>query len=558
MGQFVAMSEAELRKSLAIHKGLVEVSCLINSIMDHDELLRAILAVARRVMGAEAASIFLVDERSGALRLEMDARGDENYERPGIVLPPGQGIAGWVFEHQKALVIPDAEADARFYKDADKSTGFVTRSLLCAPLGLGGKRLGVIEVLNAIGREGFEESDVEPFTAYADLTATALEKLRSIERLREQERVERDLAIAGDIQRELLGRGVPSRPGFFRFAARNTPAAAVGGDFHGVFPRANGDVDFVVGDVSGKGIPASLLMAQTLSALPFVFDASGGPATALSVLNDKFSEAMIRGMFITVVAGRLRRSSRTASLSSAGHCRPILVRADGAAEFVSVPSSLPVGVVAGTAYDECSVALGEGDRLVFYTDGLAESRGADGEMFEARLLEAAAGPHESPEALLERILEAERRHRGEAPLLDDLTVLAGGFDWRESLVFDGEPAALGLVRGRLRAFLNASGFCEHESARIVLAIDEACTNIIRHAHRGEVKPVRMSMERHGESVEFVLEDRGEPCDPEAIQGRDLGDVRPGGLGVHIIREVFDLVEYTPLEEGTRLRLEKRI
>jgi phosphoserine phosphatase RsbU/P len=552
------MTESELRKSLAIHKGLVEVSCLINSIMDHDELLRAILSVARRVMGAEAASIFLVDGQSGALRLEMDARGDENYERPGIVLPPGRGIAGWVFEHQRALVIPDAEADARFYKDADKSTGFVTRSLLCAPLRQGEKRLGVIEVLNAIGREGFEDSDVEPFTAYADLTATALEKLGSIERLREQERVERDLAIAGDIQRELLGRGLPSRPGFFRFAARNTPAAAVGGDFHGVFPRANGDVDFVVGDVSGKGIPASLLMAQTLSALPFVFDASGGPAAALSALNNKFSEAMIRGMFITVLVGRLRRSSRTASLSSAGHCRPILVRANGGASFVSVPSSLPVGVVAGTAYDECSIVLGEGDRLVFYTDGLPESRGADGEMFESRLLEAAAGPHDSPEALLERILEAERRHRGAAPLLDDLTVLAGGFEWRESLVFDGEAAALGAVRGRLREFLSGAGFCERESARIVLAIDEACTNIIRHAHRGEVKPVRLCMERHGGRVVFLLQDRGEPCDPSLIQGRDLRDVRPGGLGVHIIREVFDVVEYMPLEEGTRLRLEKRI
>lgn len=428
MGHFQRMGESELRKSLAVYKGLVEVSCLINSITERDALLRAILSVARRVMGAEAASIFLMDERTGELRLEMDARGDENYERPGIVLPPGKGIAGWVFENQRALVIPDAAADARFYKAADDSTGFVTRSLLCAPLRQGEKRLGVIEVLNAVGREGFEESDVEPFSAYADLIATALEKLKGIERLRHQERVERDLAIAGDIQRQLLGRDLPSRPGCFRFVARNTPAAAVGGDFHGVFPRANGDVDFVVGDVSGKGIPASLLMAQTLSALPFVFDASGGPASALSALNDKFSEAMIRGMFITVVAGRLRRANRTASLASAGHCPPILVRADGESSFLSVPSSLPVGIVSGTAYDECSIVLGEGDRLVFYTDGLVESRGPDGGMFEPLLISAARGPHARAEDLVERILEAEARHRGNAAVLDDLTVMAGGFE----------------------------------------------------------------------------------------------------------------------------------
>ena len=428
MRHFDWMSEGDLRKSLAIYKGLVEVSCLINSITDHDALLRSILSVARRVMGAEAASIFLVDERTGALRLEMDARGDEQYERPGIVVPPGQGVAGWVLEHQEALLIPDAAVDARFYKAADAATGFVTKSILCAPLRHGENRLGVIEVLNATGREGFESADLEPFAAYADLTATAIEKLRGIDRLRKQERVERDLAIAGDIQRELLGQGLPERLGAFRFAARNTPAAAVGGDFHGVFPRANGDVDFVVGDVSGKGISASLLMAQTLSALPFVFDASGGPASALAALNDKFSEAMIRGMFITVIAGRLRRGSRTASLSSAGHCPPILVRRNGEASLIPVPSSLPVGVVSGTAYDESSIVLEEGDRLVFYTDGLAESRGPDGAMFESCLIEAAEGPNKSPEALLERILEAERLHRGEAQVLDDLTVLVGGFE----------------------------------------------------------------------------------------------------------------------------------
>jgi anti-sigma regulatory factor (Ser/Thr protein kinase) len=129
---------------------------------------------------------------------------------------------------------------------------------------------------------------------------------------------------------------------------------------------------------------------------------------------------------------------------------------------------------------------------------------------------------------------------------------------RESLTFLGEAAALASVRARLREFLHSAGFCDQECARMVLALDEACTNIIRHAHRGEVKPVRLCMERQEEGVVFLLQDQGEPCDPDQIQGRPLEEVRPGGLGIHIIREVFDVVEYTPLEEGMRLRLEKRI
>jgi serine phosphatase RsbU (regulator of sigma subunit) len=93
-----------------------------------------------------------------------------------------------------------------------------------------------------------------------------------------------------------------------------------------------------------------------------------------------------------------------------------------------IPSSLPVGISEGTAYEEMSVVLGEGDRLVCFTDGLAESRGVGGVMFETVLPGAVAGVHDSPEELLERLIEAERRHRGAGTLRDDLTVLVGGFE----------------------------------------------------------------------------------------------------------------------------------
>jgi anti-sigma regulatory factor (Ser/Thr protein kinase) len=128
----------------------------------------------------------------------------------------------------------------------------------------------------------------------------------------------------------------------------------------------------------------------------------------------------------------------------------------------------------------------------------------------------------------------------------------------ESLEFFSEASALAEVRLRLRGFLSAVDLGEDEAGRIVLAIDEACTNIIRHAHGGEAKPVQLTMERCADRLVFVLIDQGGPCDPELIRGRSLREVRPGGLGVHIIREVFDVVDYLPTETGTRLTLEKRI
>ena len=126
-----------------------------------------------------------------------------------------------------------------------------------------------------------------------------------------------------------------------------------------------------------------------------------------------------------------------------------------------------------------------------------------------------------------------------------------------SLEFPGRTAELCRVRSVVRDFL--AGFADEESVeQIVLAVDEACTNIIRHALAGDPKPVRLCCELAGDRLTIVLRDFGTPCDPGRIKARDLDEIRPGGLGVHIIQRVFDHVEYEPLADGTRLTLEKTL
>ena len=143
------LAEVEaLRKSLSIYKGLVEVSGLINSITDYDELLRAILDVARRVILAEAASLFFVNKETGALELAITSSGQGQFIEPRISVPRGKGIAGWVLAHAESILIPNAYADTRFYKEADLQTGFRTRSILCAPLKHDGEVIGVLQILN--------------------------------------------------------------------------------------------------------------------------------------------------------------------------------------------------------------------------------------------------------------------------------------------------------------------------------------------------------------------------------------------------------------------------
>lgn len=402
---------------------------MINSITDYNQLLRAILDVARRVIRADAASLFLVDPKTGGLELSIATRGERDYIEPRLSVPRGKGIAGWVFEHDEPLLIPDAYQDARFFKEADKQTGFITRSILCAPLKNESKILGVLQVLNPRDKPAFEPEDFEGFCAYANLTATALEKLLALEKIRAQERIERDLAIASEIQKELLSRAIPQDVCGAVFSAHNIPAANVGGDFYGVFAHNREEICFVVGDVSGKGISAALLMAQTFNAMQFVLADSTGPDVALARLNETLFHSAIRGMFVTTLIGKMVPGSRRVEISSAGHCQPLLVKADGSASRIEIPTALPLGILPKVAYHHGSLTLEPGDRIVLYTDGLSESRQEGGSsQFDEHLLTQVSGPAASVDALRDRLVQAELRHRRSGRQLDDLTVLVGGFE----------------------------------------------------------------------------------------------------------------------------------
>ncbi len=124
--------------------------------------------------------------------------------------------------------------------------------------------------------------------------------------------------------------------------------------------------------------------------------------------------------------------------------------------------------------------------------------------------------------------------------------------------FTSDSCRLAEVRSEARQFLGECGFEECAAELLILALDEACTNIIRHAYGHECRPVRLQMERLRDRVRFVLRDYGRSCDPQKIRSRALEDIRPGGVGVHIIKQAFDHVAYEPRPRGTRLVLEKKL
>lgn len=418
-----------LRRSLAIYRGLAEVSDLINSITDYDELLRAVLEVARRVVKAEAASLFLRDESGGDyLNLDIATRGETEYVQPKIRVESGQGIAGWVFQHGQSQLIPDAYADPRFFRGADKATGFRTRSILCSPLRWNGALIGVLQVLNPRDKAAFDAQDLEGFDAYSSLFATAIEKLRAIERIRQQERVERDVTIAAEIQQELLARAVPAEVPGAVFAAYNKAATEVGGDFFFVHPRSPYETYFAIGDVSGKGIPASLLMAQILSAMQFVFATTTSPSNALSTLNATLYEQIVRGMFATTLVGRMTPDSRCVEFSSAGHCRPWVVKAGGEPVEIVTEGALPLGVMPQVSYRQGRIELAPGDYLMCYTDGLSESRDpVNGQFFEELIAQTLSRKFASPQEIVDHLVSTEEKFRDGTAARDDLTLLVTTF-----------------------------------------------------------------------------------------------------------------------------------
>ncbi|MFY9984932.1 MAG: GAF domain-containing SpoIIE family protein phosphatase [Chthoniobacterales bacterium] len=416
----------ELERSVNIYRGLVEVSALINSITDFNELLSAILDVAGRVMHAEASSLFLINESTGDLELVI-ARGpvEAALSHP-IKIPRGRGIASWVRENHRSVLVVDAYKDARFYPELDRSSGFVTRSILCIPLFQQETEIGVLQVLNPSDKPHFDRLDLEAFEAYGNLVATAIAKMRAIERERERKQLEKDLALATEIQHSFLPDVLPSTE-LLTVASHYRPARNIAGDFYDVFERSEGVFYFVVGDVSGKGVSAALLMAQAISMLRLIVHRGMSPTDALAKWNNRICDRTIHGMFITAILGRIFPEERLIEFAVAGHCPPWLRFEDGTVEEPPILAAPPLGIIRDQTYELNKIYLLPRSHAVFYTDGLIESFNADRKPMSAERVKKVLA--ESGTDLLKvvaALAQAEADYRGDVPPHDDMTVLAIG------------------------------------------------------------------------------------------------------------------------------------
>jgi sigma-B regulation protein RsbU (phosphoserine phosphatase) len=427
----MASAADQSERVLTLYRGLVEVSAMINAISDFDALIPAILDVARRVIAAEAGSLFLQSEDGDSLEM-VAARGgmevshiSSRQSRPRMLVPKGKGVVGWVYEHSQPALVPDAYEDPRFYREADAKTGFKTRSILCVPLRSQERTIGVLQLLNPKDRPTFDDQDLEVLQVYANLAAAAMTRVRNLEEQRAAERLARELALASEIQRSLLPRRLPALSTCV-FAARYFPARNIGGDFYEVASLDSGDLYFAIGDIFGKGVPAALGMAQCLGLLRLVLRPGLSVGEGMTLWNKLWAEHSSGTQFGTAVLGRLAVSGRL-ELASAGHPDPLRVRRDGQTEILETLGGPPLAVIPNQTYESTTTAIEPGETIILYTDGLTESfsprRAALGvdALIQAIAQRTKQGA-QAPDGILDGLIETEERHRAGGERSDDLTL----------------------------------------------------------------------------------------------------------------------------------------
>jgi phosphoserine phosphatase RsbU/P len=366
---------ASLERQIYNLTKLVNINSMINSTLDMGRLLTVIMETIKDIMETDASTLLLYEERSNDLvfKVALGEAGKELTERYRMKL--GQGIAGWVAEMRKPLVINDTYNDPRFDPEFDKKTGFVTRAIVCTPLLYKGKLLGVIQAINPLNRPQFTDEDLNLFNVFADQAALAVQNAIYFQNALEEERINSELASARAIQEELIP-AVDMKLDTIRIAARSVTAREIGGEFHSLFSLDDRHFGIALGDLHVKGIPGGMHASIVSGALRALAKIKGrNPVELVRMLHMlmEHDERPIRNA--SLLYGVLDTSESTLRFLNAGVAYPVLVR-NGVARYLRFGKrSLSQNIEESTSV---AVSLRPGDLFVIFSDGILRVRNRTG------------------------------------------------------------------------------------------------------------------------------------------------------------------------------------
>ena len=395
---------------------LLEISKTLSAPLDLDEVIEVIFRTLRQVVQYDAAAIYLVNRATQRLELVRDA-GYAGGSEEAFRLLVGEGIVGWVAKTGEAVIVPDVRHDRRYVGARPE-----TRSELAAPLVLEGRTIGVFN-LESDREDAYHDSHLEMLAVFAAQAAVAIERARLTRELLERRRLEKELAIARDIQASFLPKRAPEVPGF-ELAGATQPHDEVGGDYFDFIRVSDTRLGIAIADVSGKGIPAALIMAGFRMSLLTEIRNEFTMRAVMRKVNALLHESTERDKFVTFFYGVLDWKNRVLNFSNAGHNPPLLLRAGGQAQYL-LEGGVALGVLPDARYEERPLALAPGDVLVLYTDGISEAESPAGEQFGTGRLEGAVrrlAAGTAPE-MVKGVVDEVTAWAGERGASDDLTLV---------------------------------------------------------------------------------------------------------------------------------------
>ena len=386
--------------------------------------------------------------------------------------------------------------------------------------------------------------------------------------------IESDLRIASGIQMGMLPEQFPTREDRddVELYASLTPAKEVGGDLFDFYFRDE-KLFFCIGDVSGKGVPASLFMAVTRSTFRTVSGHESMPDRIVTIMNKTIADMNKNHMFVTLLVGVLDLPTGRLHYCNAGHDAPLLIGA-GVGELPCDPN-IPVGFMPTWKYSLQEARIFTGTTILLFTDGLTEAMNADYEQFQMERVNevanrALSNQQQSPRQLIAQMTDAVHEFVGDAEQSDDLTMMAiqyikqqSDVKMRKSIVLPNDTQEVPRLNAFVDEVCKSVGFDEGKTMEIKVAVEEAVVNVMNYAYPPEQRgDVTIEAASNDIRLKFTIIDSGKPFDPTVQNEVDTtlsAEARSiGGLGIHLIRQNMDSINYERVDNLNVLTLRKKL
>ena len=468
-------------------------------------------------------------------------------------------------ERTKIVLYDDEEA---LQPRAMTNTGV----LLSAPvIDSHGKLLGVIESANKVENGRFDAHDEKLMHALAAHVAVAIERARMTELHLDNQRYEQSLRLASEIQMRMLPSGTVTLPDNSPFAihAFIRPARQIGGDLYDFFWNDE-SLYFCIGDVTGKGVGAALVMAMTKTLFRAYAVFQYDPARLMSAVNARLNEETDPSMFVTAFCGFLNLADGKLLYSNAGHEPPLIMRAGGAPQRLVSKSGVPLGALRSFKYVVEKTFLQPGDTLLVYTDGVTDASNRDEELFSIDRLKEVVGRcgGAEPSYLVQEVVEGVDQFAEGTSQADDIAMVCLQYRGTArpnelSATFRRDIGELAKVFDLVGRFFAATSVDDAVRYPVELAAEEIFTNLVRHNASGGPKiEVRLRLEEDELSLSVTDFDAPrfdiEHDAPATDIDQPLEKRKPGGLGVFLVKTMMDRVEYRHENGNGTVTLYKRV